>query len=308
MINRSLEEDLSAGGVDIDARDSIGNTALSWAVQREDIVAVNLLLKHTANPNIANKRGASPLLYAAKATNPACLNLLLRAGVDAFHRDNHGHNALHYATTGNGSSEVIKALISANVDIEGKSLYGITPLIEACSFREKKVDIMKTLLDCGAKINSTDWEGDPALFNPIFYGIDDATQLLLSCRADYTLANHNGQTVLHYAAMYGTLKTLEILQNASLIKLNPNAVDSKGKTALQAAEEREGKEEGFVEIFRAFHFSICNRNDQQNHHPNDPYSSPSETEASEVTPRVVGAWPSDDEESDPEEFVDAPEV
>lgn len=305
IIHHSLEEDLIAGGVDIDVRDSTGNTPLSWAVQRQDTVAVDLLLKYKANPNIANNQGCTPFLYAATAMSPACLNLLLQAGADVSQTNSEGYNGLHFAIDGNGSLEIIKALISANLDIEGRTIGGHTPLASATSYKDK-VGVMETLLDCGAGINSVDSEGNSPLLFTIWVGNDDAAQLLLSRGVNYTLVNHDRQTTLHTAATYGTLKMIEILQNANLVGVNPNARCTRGKTALQLAEEREFKPEGFMEMFRALHFTLCNRYDQQNHPP----SGNAEASTPESTFHVVGAWPSDDEEPelDPEESFDAPEV
>lgn len=58
-------------------------------------MAVNLLFKYKANPNIVN-RGSLSLLHAAKAGNLDILDLLLRAEADASHRNSYRYNTLHF--------------------------------------------------------------------------------------------------------------------------------------------------------------------------------------------------------------------
>src|SRR6185503_16789331 len=55
---------LLTGQLDLQARDSNGNTALHWAALNGDALLVKELLEHGASPNATNSVGATPLLYA----------------------------------------------------------------------------------------------------------------------------------------------------------------------------------------------------------------------------------------------------
>lgn len=124
----------------VDSRDiTKGHTGLHIAVQRRDLEWIRYLLSLNANPNIANRDGATPLTLAAQigftdavsllsdrgarvdVANSAgetplisavhrrdlgLLRVLLRAGADPDRKDNSGRSARDYAAL-EGSSNVI---------------------------------------------------------------------------------------------------------------------------------------------------------------------------------------------------------
>jgi ankyrin repeat protein len=54
---------------DVNAKDLDGTTALHWAVQRDEVGVVGLLLDNGANAKAANRYGISPLLVACEIGN-----------------------------------------------------------------------------------------------------------------------------------------------------------------------------------------------------------------------------------------------
>lgn len=71
-------------GVDVNATNNAGITPLSEAVRRNDqpIPLVKFLLRNSANPNLPDAQGGTPVLYAATSRNPQLLLTLLEAGGD----------------------------------------------------------------------------------------------------------------------------------------------------------------------------------------------------------------------------------
>lgn len=69
--NRSLKcaHYLIELGVDVDAADFLGNTALHHAVKDKFVSGVELLLKSKANPNVFNSNGDTPAQLASKLKN-----------------------------------------------------------------------------------------------------------------------------------------------------------------------------------------------------------------------------------------------
>ena len=63
---------------DVNAPQADGATALHWAVYRDDLATVDLLLKAGANAKVANGFGATPLSLAAENGNPAIVAALAR--------------------------------------------------------------------------------------------------------------------------------------------------------------------------------------------------------------------------------------
>ncbi|KAL9979081.1 hypothetical protein ACROYT_G016683 [Oculina patagonica] len=67
-------------GVDVDACESSGNTALYYAVSRNQRKCVEYLLRCGANPNRINKEGYTPVNEACFKNNVKCLALLVQYG------------------------------------------------------------------------------------------------------------------------------------------------------------------------------------------------------------------------------------
>jgi ankyrin repeat protein len=67
---------------EIDERDSMGHTALHWAVYQRDEVSTDILLKLGADPNVVRDDGLTPLHWAAYSGNKTCITKLLEAGAD----------------------------------------------------------------------------------------------------------------------------------------------------------------------------------------------------------------------------------
>lgn len=129
------------GSVLVNARDiSSGETALHIVVARRDLVWLRFLLQKGANPNMADKRGVTPLVLATNlgfndgvealvdggaridVTNAAgetpliaavhrrdtaLVRLLLAKGANADRTDNSGRSARDYATLMNANSQLM---------------------------------------------------------------------------------------------------------------------------------------------------------------------------------------------------------
>ena len=66
--------------VDIDSRDADGRTALMLATLHGQINAVELLLEHGADPNIADEHGTTPLRAAVDSNQSAIIAALKHVG------------------------------------------------------------------------------------------------------------------------------------------------------------------------------------------------------------------------------------
>ena len=84
--------------------------------------------------------------------------------------------------------------------------------------------------------------------------------LLLSQGADYASWNSNGNSIFHEAAIAGSLNTIDILLAAKLQQVDPDAKNRQGLTALELAQQRETKPDGFVHKVRLLLVDVCSRN------------------------------------------------
>ncbi|KAM4013350.1 ankyrin repeat domain-containing protein 63 [Anomaloglossus baeobatrachus] len=66
-------------GADVNGQDAAGRTALSLACELGHLDAVKLLVQHSADPELADRDGNRPLMYAASCGHSAELLFLLRA-------------------------------------------------------------------------------------------------------------------------------------------------------------------------------------------------------------------------------------
>ena len=258
MISTSLEQKIQASISDIDSTDSDGWTALIWAARRGDVNAVDLLIKAGADVNKSNNFGASALLATMRSEDLKCARVLLRAGANSDATDNQGFNALHFAAQYQNSRDIVKLLVEAGTNVNGRTVWGSTPLSLATF--QNYAALAEALLDYGADINALDNDGDSALHKAIHYNSHILVQLLLRRGAIYTQIDNIGNSILHPAATSHNLKILEILFAAKLRGIHTEAVNKEGKTALQIVQERVDKPDGFLEKFQELLTDIRIRN------------------------------------------------
>ena len=248
LLHRDLGEELSISRrPEIDYVDSRGRSALSWAALKGDPRAVSLLVEAGAKVNISDSEGNTPLLYSVQSRYTTCMNILLKAGADAKPKNIGGRNALMYAIRTAANPLFIEPLLAAGIDVNSQDVHGASAL--ALTVLNDSSSCIATLLRCGADIDSADNAGGTALTGSLFYHNDDALKLLLASRADYTKTDSYGDPILHDVAIYGGLRTIEIVHEANLRGLDIHATNKSGKTARELARTRVGTLDGFVEAF-----------------------------------------------------------
>ena len=107
-------------GIDINAQDPDGRTALFRAVQADSVDVVEFLLKEGADPNILCGThfdgGPSALLEACRRNHDVeIVKLLLKAGAETEHRNEFGLTALSVSIDPN-NVETVRLLLSAGAD------------------------------------------------------------------------------------------------------------------------------------------------------------------------------------------------
>lgn len=140
-------QQLIANGVDVNGIGSCNRTALSLAIQGDQIPVIETLLDAGADPNLPNKTndnliGNYPLMIAAStffATNRGdMVRLLIQGGEDINQQDAQGNTALMHAL-GYSDIDVIETLIKAGADLNIKDNQGNTALMMAKLGKSTKV-------------------------------------------------------------------------------------------------------------------------------------------------------------------------
>jgi ankyrin repeat protein len=129
-----------------------GTTALHWAVHRDEVALVDLLIGAGANLSAANRYGVTPLSLAATNGNAVVLERLLKAGADVHAVLRGGETALHTAAR-TGRVDAVRVLLAhgakAKVD-QREETHGQTPLMWAAA--GGFTDVIRTLIEAGADL------------------------------------------------------------------------------------------------------------------------------------------------------------
>ena len=103
-------------GVQPDALDSSGETALGWATFNGHSEIVELLLNSGADANLKNQYGNTPLIYAAAKGRTEILERLILAGAKPSVRSRSDLTPLVLAAR-DGHSETVRALLKVEPDV-----------------------------------------------------------------------------------------------------------------------------------------------------------------------------------------------
>lgn len=141
----------------------------------------NLLLQGAANPNYENEHGYTALMWAAENGNVELVKVLLNApDINVNHANRFGNTALMQAAK-YGRVEVVKKLSANGANVNDADNNGETALIYVVKYSDvdqikkylsegddpnamnKRVEIVKELLEKGADVNHADNDGDTAL-------------------------------------------------------------------------------------------------------------------------------------------------
>ncbi len=137
---------------DVNAPQIDGATALHWAVYRESLELVDMLIRAGARADVANRNGITPLYMASLYGQPAIIDRLVKAGADAKKLGPNGETMLMLAAR-NGNPEAIKLLLAAGVPVNEKEpVRATTALMWAAEQRHPAA--VKALIDGGADLKA----------------------------------------------------------------------------------------------------------------------------------------------------------
>jgi ankyrin repeat protein len=212
---------------DVNQPEADGTTALHWAVQRDDLEAVDLLLTAGAAASAANRYGVTPLQLAAINGNPASIERLLKAGADPNGALPEGETALMTAAR-SGSVAAVKILIAHGANVNARERWkGQTALMWAAV--ENHSDVAKVLIEAGADVNARSTGG---VFTPFLFAVRgghlQASRVLLDAGANVNATLADGASALVLAVTNAHYELAAMLLDRGA---NPNA-DAQGWTAL----------------------------------------------------------------------------
>jgi ankyrin repeat protein len=209
------------------------NEALRSAARIGDTAQVRALLEAGADPNV-ERRGYSPLMFAAGNGHVEMTRLLLARGATVDHRDHNGDRALLWAAQ-RGHAETVRMLLAAGAAVQSDDdPYRRTPLMHAAGYA--RVEVVRVLLAAGADPRRRDNTDDAALHGAAISGNAEIIAMLLAARGEPNVADRIlRRTPIHLAAIYGRVDAVRLLAAAGA---DPNARDYEGRTPLWNAASR----------------------------------------------------------------------
>lgn len=163
-------------GAEIHAEMNNGWTTIFSAIVNPDVNVLLYLLENNVDPNMASNSGQIALHQAAARSSKKHIMALLEAGSDLSAVDGRGATVCHYAMINSDPKEI---------------------------FEELK---------CATMLNRFDRFGNSPLHWAAEWGLLSAVQVALEHGSDIAASNHDGMSVLHFAARNTEFDASDIVQ------------------------------------------------------------------------------------------------
>lgn len=188
---------LLARGAPIDARNLAGATALYFAAEGGHVSVAQRLIQQGADVNLTARNGISPVAAAAYAGSDVIVESLIAHGADDRSADDTGKSPIVYAAA-RAKLDIVKRLLGRNIDVNGRYQHDLTLLMWASGADEKvpeadAIEVVKYLVDAGARIDDRDARGRTALMIAAEGGRAEIVALLLARGADPSLKDQAGK-------------------------------------------------------------------------------------------------------------------
>jgi excisionase family DNA binding protein len=248
--NTGQAQALIHDGIDVNARDSFGRTALIIAASQGHTYIVQILLEQGADPGAKDNVGTTALA-ASEARGYSRIVSLLKAAsphdveveeIEPLKIENKGGASSPVSlqrAVDSGDVPGINALIAAGADVNTRTEDGWTPLMLATI--KGHTEVVLALLKQGADVNARNKKGWTALMFAVSMGdLETMRALLAGGRAEIDARDNDGKTALMQATGENNIESLRVLIEA---QADVNVVDRLGETALTIAARR-----GYTEV------------------------------------------------------------
>lgn len=184
---------------------AMSRTPLHTAAERNDVIAIVKLLSEGVEIDARDGSGATALMLATRGNRIEAAKALVDAGADVNAKDNIEDSPYLYAGA-RGHIEILKMTLAHGADLKSTNRYGGTALIPAAE--RGHVETARTLIDAGVDVDHVNKLGWTALLEAVILGDGGErhrriVDLLIKARADVNLADRDGVTPLQHARTRG---------------------------------------------------------------------------------------------------------
>jgi ankyrin repeat protein len=232
---------LLAEGVDVNASEPDGSTALNEAVQRDNLEIADLLIAARADVRQATRYNITALRLACTNGNANMVDHLLKAGADANEVSEEGQPALMTAAR-NGKVDALGVLLAHGARVNATETYkGQTALMWAASDGNAAAEDL--LIEFGAEVKTKSKGGFTPFLFAVRNGHMEAVKVLLQHGANVNDVAPDGTSALNMAVVNAYFELASVLLDHGA---NPNAPDPRGSALHTLAWLRKPGADGAV--------------------------------------------------------------
>lgn len=204
-------------GASTSYRDEKGNTLLMLAARRHHVTAVEALLAAGVDVQARNAEGDTALSIASGKTEYELIvaGIGMALGPDRaslmrviFRPAAKSHESPSTARR----LQVARLLLAAHADPNVSDTGGNTPLMEAT--RTADAELVTLLIASGAGVNARNKAGSAPVLMAAQFGLHEIATELLAARADLSVRDQDGQAAIDLARAAGHHSLVELLQGA----------------------------------------------------------------------------------------------
>jgi len=197
-----LADAIKGENVDIDYKDTLGNTFLFISLQKNKLKPFLWLLKNGADPTITNKNSKTVLDIAlARDKNEFTKALLQHKKIDLNQKDDFGRSLLQNLIV-SGNLTIAKTLIENGANLNNIDKRGRHVLYDALSYGDK--DFLDYLLSKkGLKLSDIDEDGNTLMQHPQVEQDDRLAKEVLLAGCNPTLLNSKGESFFYKTVLRG---------------------------------------------------------------------------------------------------------
>lgn len=216
------------------ATNFLGNTRLMEALLADDPHQAGTWLDQGTDPNIANRKGHTPLMIAVRRGRIALVRRILDKKANVNHAAQFGYTALMETR----DPKMAQLLLENGADPNATLSTGTSVLMLAA--KDGSPGLVRLLLRHGARINTRNQYKETAL---VWARSEPVFNLLLEQGADYRVSDRHEHTALSLAAGRGMLAAVNMLLWKGA---DPNRRDKDRETPLMRAVAR-----GHLQVVKA---------------------------------------------------------